>query len=144
MSYHQRIREVLPSVIQNHFTSVVLKNEIKCVIGYGSGVFPQLAKPTKNTVDLIIIVKNANRFHQQMFGLHASDYAGLSKFFGPPYLDLINRFVFPAHFNHIETQDIKIKYSVVEEVTVLKDLKTWNLLTIAGRLHKPVFYNVTG
>ena len=144
MSYHNRIREVLPSLLRNHFSPDILNTNVKCVIGYGSGVFPQLAKSTQNTVDLIMIVNNASDFHRKMLSAHASDYAGLTKLLGTAYLDPVHRFVFPIHFNHIETQGIKIKYSIVEEAVVLNDLKTWNMLTIAGRLHKPVFYNVTG
>ena len=143
MCYHHRIREILPTLIKKHFTAELLTSDVKCVIGYGSGVFPQLAKPTQNTVDLIMIVKNANSFHHKLMQVHSSDYAGLSRIVGASYVNIVNKLVFPIHFNHIETEGTKIKYSIVDQSVVLHDLKTWNLLTIAGRLHKPVFYNVT-
>jgi translocator assembly and maintenance protein 41 len=45
--------------------------------------------------------------------------------------------VFPIHFNHISIENSKVKYGVISQNLFLKDLIDWNILTIAGRMHKP-------
>ncbi len=56
-----QIVKILPSLLKQHFTEPVIKNHMVNVIGYGSGVFPQQNNQIKNnnTIDLIIITKNA-------------------------------------------------------------------------------------
>ena len=72
----------------------------------------------------------------------SEDYAGLAKLLGSTYLNFVNKYIFPIHFNHITIQNTKFKYAVVEQADVINDLKSWQLLTLAGRLHKPVYYNM--
>ena len=83
-----------------------------------------------------------------------NDYAGLPRIFGAGYLEILNKYVFSVHFNHVTMSmnnnnsnqgnggNIKIKYAVVDLQTLLSDLKQWHMLTLAGRLHKPVYLNI--
>lgn len=66
----------------------------------------------------------------------------MSRVFGIGYVNMLNRFIFPLHFNHISVANCTIKYSVVDRKVVLDDLKTWKYLTLAGRLHKPIINNL--
>ena len=67
MSNHHHIRQILPLLLRKHFTPTLIDRHFKCAIGYGSGVFPQLHKPTQNTVDLILIVNNSKLFHEEFY-----------------------------------------------------------------------------
>lgn len=53
---------------------------------------------------------------------------------------LVYRYGFPAIFLHnIEiVSGVQGKYGVVSSETLKKDLETWELMSFAGRLHKPV------
>ena len=55
---------MLPSILKTHFGETLLQKHAVSVVGYGSGVFPQSAKPTNNTIDIIIIVRNSDEFHR--------------------------------------------------------------------------------
>jgi hypothetical protein len=89
-----------------------------------------------------MIVKNNYAFHRDMYEFKSWDYAGLPKWVGPNYLYLLNKYVYPVHFNHVEVFNVKLKYAVVDLLTFLYDLKTWRMLTFAGRMHKPVLFNI--
>lgn len=73
-----------------------------------------------------------------------SDYSGLARYMGSSYVDLLGKWVFPVHFNHVEIGDARVKYGVVEEKVFMQDLCGWDRLTFAGRLHKPVYMNILG
>ena len=55
---------------------------------------------------------------------------------------MLNKWIFPVHFNHPIINGTKIKYGIIEKETFEADLRNWNLLTFAGRMHKPVWYDV--
>jgi translocator assembly and maintenance protein 41 len=127
--------------IYTHFGSELAKNQIVNVIGYGSGVFPQTGNPnatSSNTVDMIITVKDSDTFHDKNIRKNPNDYEGLASMVGSDYLSKLNKFVFPVHFNHIRLESDQIKYGVVSQNLFLKDLIDWNILTLAGRMHKPI------
>lgn len=134
------IIKILPSLLQHHFTEPIIRNHMINVIGYGSGVFPQQSTVQKNnnTIDLIIITKSASNFHSHFHSFKFSDYEGFSRVFGPSYIKFLNSYVFPLHFNHINIQNYKVKYSIVDYYTFVEDLSKWKYLTLAGRMHKPV------
>jgi hypothetical protein len=52
-------------------------------------------------VDIILIVKESYNFHALLMENKRDDYAGLPKIFGASYLNTLNKYIFPAHFNHI-------------------------------------------
>lgn len=64
------------------------------------------------------------------------------RLFGSGYLSFLHNYVFPVHFNHVMMEKNKVKYAVIDESQLISDLKNWNLLTFAGRLHKPVLFNI--
>lgn len=139
---NEKIIRVLPTIVASHFSESILNRHCICAIGYGSGVFPQSSQPTNNTIDLMLIVKDSHDFHSEMMKYKPTDYAGLPRWFGSGYLNLLNKNIFPAHFNHVLIDQGKLKYAVIDLQTLITDLKTWKLLTFAGRLHKPVAFNI--
>jgi len=56
---------------------------------------------------------------------------------GASYLNYLTKTVFPIHFNHVFIDDTRVKYGVINQNLFLKDLIDWNILTVAGRMHKP-------
>lgn len=61
----------------------------------------------------MLIVKNAHIFHQHMLSHQPTDYAGLPRIFGAGYLGWLGKNVFPAHFNHVSVQGVRLKYAVI-------------------------------
>lgn len=42
-------------------------------------------------------------------------YSGLSRLFGEAYVNLLNSYVFPIHFNaHLEVEGYTVKYGVMD------------------------------
>jgi hypothetical protein len=64
----------------------------------------------------------------------------LGNILGSNYLKYLSKAVFPIHFNHIAIDGTKVKYGVINQNLFLKDLIDWNILTVAGRMHKPTAY----
>lgn len=127
--------------IWTHFGNELSAQQIVNVIGYGSGVFPQTKSSdalAQNTVDMIITVNDSDAFHQKNIRKNPNDYEGLTSLIGSEYLSTLGKHVFPVHFNHINLQGDPIKYGVVSQNLFLKDLIDWNILTLAGRMHKPI------
>lgn len=141
---NQKIREIVPRLLQHHFSPQFLTHHVDSVIGYGSGVFPQTAKQSKNTIDLLIVAKNSAAAHQYLLNSSEcrKDYTGLSRLLGLDYLNLLSNYIFPVHFNHPVVQGTKIKYGIVDRAVFEQDLSTWKWLSLAGRLHKPVWVDV--
>lgn len=116
---------------------------VKFAVAYGSAVFQQanVTQQSKRMIDLLLVVKSRHEFHLQNMQLNKTHYSGLSSWFGPRYIEWLNNWLFPIHFNsHIELDGYHVKYGVVDYETYLSDLTSWKLLTTAGRLHKPVWF----
>lgn len=91
--------------------------KVKFAVAYGSAVFQQANVKAKSDgmVDLLLIVNNRQEFHQCNMELNREHYSGPSRWFGPRYIELINRWVFPIHFNsHITLNGSLVKYGVVD------------------------------
>lgn len=83
---------------------------------YGSAVFPQSSSSSinSNMIDLFLVVKDPFLFHTQNIKMNPNHYSGLSYLLGAEYIHLINKLIFPIHFNsHITIDGYKIKYGVV-------------------------------
>lgn len=103
----------LPQIVKEHFSETLLNKHVVCVIGYGSGVFPQTqVQKHKNTIDLLMVVKETEEFHSDLLKRQRSDYSGLSSIIGSKYLSLLNQ-VHPIHFNHAKTAETALKYGVI-------------------------------
>lgn len=125
-------------------------------VGYGSGIIPQIGYDYAKVLpmmDLIFVVKDTVKFHEENKKLNPDHYHGHLWLFGSPFISLLEKNVFPAIFipNVFIYEPVKeeesgkveyvvqheVKYAVVSEETFRRDLLTWNLLSFAGRMHKP-------
>lgn len=125
-------------------------DEIVYCFAYGSGVFTQQTNNAANhtkVVDLIVVVKDAYRFHQANLLRNPSHYSGSPllwsldpassiTYFQRHTFDFNNWLRNPKfYFNLCENN---LKYGVIQKEDFLEDLKEWKYLYGAGRWHKPV------
>lgn len=112
-----------------------------------------------NMIDFIFITPKSELWHQECMLQRPKDYSGIARWIGSNYVAKIGRMGAGLYFNplvtvhipesavdpsyallgkeHIMKQHI-IKYGVMEEEQLKSDLKHWDTLYIAGRMHKPV------
>ena len=124
---------------------------IKFAFAYGSGVFKQLEneKASENMIDFVFVVDDSIKFHMENLKQNASHYSFL-KHFGPFYLSkLQNEFGAACYYNTLvpmklqmnNSNEIKtqlIKYGIMSEEALIRDLFDWDYLYMSGRLQKPV------
>ena len=130
---------------------------IKFAFAYGSGVFKQLNndKPDANMIDFVFVVDDSLKFHMENLKLNASHYSFL-KHLGPYYLSKIqNEFAAGCYYNtlvpvKVDNNEILgsnniqlIKYGVMSEEALVRDLFDWDYLYMSGRLQKPVKLRVS-
>jgi len=129
-------KEELESIV-HRFPSIVHS------FGYGSGVFQQQANDSTaapGMIDLILVTENdAKGFHEANLARHASHYSTVARLGGPCFCQHVQRDYGAGVFFHamIPVQHSVIKYGVVTVEDLAKDLREWNHLYLAGRLHKP-------
>ena len=123
---------------------------IKFAFAYGSGVFEQLenAPPPKtassNMIDFVFAVDDSVKFHDENLRRNPSHYSFL-RHLGPYYISRLQDAV-PAgvYYNTLVPLELDdsstrlIKYGVVSEHALIRDLFDWDYLYMSGRLHKPV------
>jgi translocator assembly and maintenance protein 41 len=105
--------------------------------GYGSGVFAQ--RDNENgMVDLILVVDNAQKWHQLNLNQHQSHYSLVPRLCGSNFCAHLQKTGPGVYFHtNIEVEQRVIKYGVVERSQLQEDLQHWSYLYLAGRLHKP-------
>lgn len=114
---------------------------LKFCFAYGSGVFKQKTDPTNNLLDLIFVVRNPYRWHEENFRLNPTHYAQPLRFLGYNVVTKVQEsWSAKVYYNTlIKMPDGRgIKYGVVSEISLIEDLLDWDVLYLAGRLHKPV------
>uniref|UniRef100_A0A6V7IIJ7 Phosphatidate cytidylyltransferase, mitochondrial n=1 Tax=Bracon brevicornis TaxID=1563983 RepID=A0A6V7IIJ7_9HYME len=114
---------------------------MKFCFAYGSGAFKQKTEPTENMLDLVFVVRNSKKWHAENLKRNPHHYAQPMKFFGHNWIaKLQENLGARIYYNTlIKSNDGRlIKYGVISEVSLVEDLLDWNLLYLAGRLHKPV------
>jgi translocator assembly and maintenance protein 41 len=138
---------------------------IRYAFAYGSGVFPQSrasgrvptmeeiravhpkAPPavqraqdgTPKMIDFIFGVSHTQHWHSLNMKQHRDHYSGLASLGSGAVSYVQDRLGAGVYFNpYVVVNGILIKYGVVQLSTLEKDLTQWDMLYLAGRLHKPV------
>ena len=129
--------------------------EIVFGFGYGSGVLPQADykyDPANAPVmDFIFVVEDLERFLEDNYRMNPDHFTGLSRYLGPSFPHFLSKRLFPVLFypntdikldsdasGGVFGEKLTVKYGVVAKEDFLQDLVSWDLFSIAGRLHKPV------
>jgi translocator assembly and maintenance protein 41 len=123
---------------------------IRFAFAYGSGVFDQInnAKTKQTMIDLVFVVNDSIKFHDENLKLNSAHYSFL-KYLGPFYLNKIqNEFGAACYYNTLvpiqfstdskKEEPFLIKYGVISEEALIRDLYDWDYLYMSGRLQKPV------
>ncbi|KAK8010877.1 mitochondrial matrix Mmp37 [Apiospora arundinis] len=138
---------------------------VRYAFAYGSGVFPQSKKskdaategqiksvhpkaplPVQKAqnsepkmIDFIFGVTHTQHFHSLNINQHRDHYSSLASLGSGAVSFVQDRMGAGVYFNtHVTVDGLMIKYGVVSLDTLKKDLRDWDTLYLAGRLHKPV------
>ncbi|KAK8127802.1 hypothetical protein PG984_008910 [Apiospora sp. TS-2023a] len=138
---------------------------VRYAFAYGSGVFPQSKKgkeiatedqmksvhpkaplPVQKAqngepkmIDFIFGVTHTQHFHSLNMNQHRDHYSSLASLGSGAVSFVQDRMGAGVYFNtHVTVDGLLIKYGVVSLETLKKDLRDWDTLYLAGRLHKPV------
>jgi mitochondrial translocator assembly and maintenance protein 41 len=137
---------------------------IRYAFAYGSGVFPQSkGKGAANEaaikavhpnaplavqraqdghpkmIDFIFGVTHTQHFHSLNLRQHRDHYSALGSLGSGAVAAVQDRWGAGVYFNtYVTLEGISIKYGVVSMDTLERDLRSWDTLYLAGRLHKPV------
>ncbi|KAI3660808.1 hypothetical protein MP638_001857 [Amoeboaphelidium occidentale] len=118
---------------------------------YGSGVLKQ-KNNQGGMIDLIFAVEDTSDFHERNLQRNHSDYS-LIRLAGPHVLGRLNDISPGLYYNtdvDLNGQRIKygvisknlngqrIKYGVISKSALIRDLRNWDTLYLAGRMHKPI------
>ncbi len=119
-----------------------MSNRPNCagIIGYGSGVKPQVGQEKrKPQIDLIVIVKDLKAWHKENIKRNPKDYAFSSKLFfrfaPTKWLKAGGKI---CYMTYIPFEGHKYKIGTIEETDFLHDLKKWETFYMAGRMQKPI------
>nr|XP_026692182.1 phosphatidate cytidylyltransferase, mitochondrial [Ciona intestinalis] len=148
MKFSMRFAQVLnKAIVQSSetFYSRLLSRfpgDMSLAFSYGSGIFPQNenSPPLSNMLDLIFVVRDPRSWHSENMRMNKLHYWYPMRYLGPNYaFKLMENYGAGIYYNTgIRLEGRMIKYGVISEDTIVKDLLNWNTLYLAGRLHKPV------
>lgn len=109
---------------------------------YGSGVMKQRTSDvSKNMLDLVFVVKNTRQWHKDNMQQNPDHYAQMMKWLGYKVVANVQEtWGAKIFYNTLVTskEGRLIKYGVTSDSALIEDLLDWNVLYLAGRLHKPV------
>eukprot|EP01023_Acetabularia_acetabulum_P059413 TRINITY_DN713_c0_g1_i1.p1 TRINITY_DN713_c0_g1~~TRINITY_DN713_c0_g1_i1.p1 ORF type:complete len:459 (+),score=50.62 TRINITY_DN713_c0_g1_i1:86-1462(+) len=125
--------------------------KVQHAFAYGSGVFHQpdlYDKPSSRAdrpmIDFVLVVDDPVAWHTSNIRRHPSEYSFL-QFFGARAINYVAEvWGVGVHFNTLVplNEHQLIKYGVISTKRLCQDLKCWDTLYIAGRMHKPVMHLV--
>ncbi|KAJ3102200.1 Mitochondrial translocator assembly and maintenance protein 41 [Phlyctochytrium bullatum] len=118
---------------------------VRFAAGYGSGVFRQASYDgkAKPMIDLIFGVTHPEHWHSLNIRQNPSHYSFLKSFGTNAVALLQDKVGAGVYFNpdvvlNTKEGNVRVKYGVVSMDRLIKDLKEWETLYLAGRFQKPV------
>lgn len=115
--------------------------EVIGAFGYGSGVFKQLGYDNKEKpqIDLILVVENLRKWHEENIKKNPKDYSLIGKnFFLKADMKKIKGLTGITYQSNIEYKNHLFKYGIIEYKDFIENLDTWNSFYVPGRLQKPI------
>ncbi|MCF7798338.1 phosphatidate cytidylyltransferase [Candidatus Woesearchaeota archaeon] len=109
-------------------------------IAYGSGAMEQQNYSMKRgpMIDFIFGVQEVAQWHLHNMGRRPQDYSLWAKQHGINAVEQLQEEYTGIYYNpFVKFEDKLIKYGVISEEALIKDLTEWNSLYVAGRMHKP-------
>jgi translocator assembly and maintenance protein 41 len=115
---------------------------VKYAFAYGSGVFSQgksASAGREPQIDLIFGVSHTQHWHSLNIKHNPEHYSSLRHLGSGAVSFIQDKIGAGAYFiPFVKTHGLEIKYGVVNMDTISNDLRKWETLYVAGRLHKPV------
>lgn len=124
-----------PNELQEHFHNPVF------TMAYGSWVFKQewYSDKDRPMIDFVFWVENPYSWHKSNLFTNPWDYSGISKLLWVEFVIWLQKRWAWIYYNpYVEYAWNTIKYWIISKNDLIIDLKEWNNLYVAGRLHKPV------
>lgn len=120
-------------------------NNVSLAFGYGSGVFAQTNHVVEESelpmIDLIFSTSSPKEWHEKNLKRYSDHYGLIPRYGGAGFIEALNKWGAGVYFNPmVEVGSARkrlIKYGVIDDETLKRDLKEWDSMYIAGRLHKP-------
>ncbi|KAL7515819.1 hypothetical protein ACHAWX_000894 [Stephanocyclus meneghinianus] len=121
--------------------------QIDYAFGYGSAVLHQQnSNPSSSMVDIIMSVPDPYKWHTENLLRHPGHYSMISRLGGPSFVTWLQcNFGAKLYFHPYVDLPIssssdkrQIKYGVVSTSDLIRDLRQWDYLYLAGRMHKPI------
>ena len=116
--------------------------EVIAAYGYGSAFFNQsgYTKNTKKIIDLIFVVNDIKKWHENNFKINKNDYTKYTKAIYKYTPKKVLEFGTDIIYNVVKNdKDFAYKYGLVEEQKLLEDLNTWKHFFLCGRMQKPIY-----
>ena len=110
--------------------------------GYGSGIFKQSGYTDKDKpqIDLILVVENLKKWHEENFKLNKKDYSLTGKvFFKNASIKKLKGNTGITYVSNIEENGSVFKYGTIEEKDLLHYLDTWESFYLPGRFQKTIY-----
>lgn len=128
----------------SYYSKVVdsFPGDISLAFSYGSGIFPQKQNvdPESNMLDFIFVLRDPLTWHEANLKLNMKHYSSQMRIIGAQNINtLMTNYAAGIYFNTgINLHGRTVKYGLISEDRLIKDLNDWDTLYIAGRMHKPV------
>eukprot|EP00041_Stephanoeca_diplocostata_P034782 m.1203234 g.1203234 ORF g.1203234 m.1203234 type:complete len:450 (-) comp24578_c0_seq8:2049-3398(-) len=134
------------SIVDNAASTLrrILPNGISFMVAYGSGVLKQANIPmnvhrSPPMIDFLLATEDPIKWHETNMKKNPSHYSGIARALGSRRIVQLSQAAAGIYFNtHVDLECGKVKYGVASTHDFKTDLREWNRLYIAGRLHKPV------
>lgn len=124
-----------PDELQEHFHKPAF------AMAYGSWVFKQewYSDTDKPMIDFVFWVEDTYSWHESNLSTNPWDYSWISRLLWVDFITWLQRRWAWIYYNpYVEYAWNNIKYWVISKNDLIIDLKEWENLYVAGRLHKPV------
>ena len=116
--------------------------QVVAAYGYGSGVFKQSGYSSKDKpqIDLILIVDDLRKWHEENMKLNKKDYSMMGRhFFKTADIEKLKGKTGITYVSNIKENGSVYKYGTIEEADFKKYLKTWKSFYLPGRFQKNVY-----
>lgn len=128
---------MLHQIVQNNLP----QTGVSLMFGYGSNVIKQDTRKESDLVDLILVVDDPLKWHQENYIRNNQHYSFLR--YLPNNIrhitEIQQEYGAKIYFNtYVRLGNLFVKYGVIRTEHLINDLRTWSELYVAGRLHKPV------
>jgi len=116
--------------------------EVVAAYGYGSGIFKQAGYTSKDKpqIDLILVVDDLRKWHQENIKLNKNDYSFIGKiFFNHGKLSKLKGTTGITYVSNIKENGSVFKYGTIEEKDLIENLTTWKSFYMPGRFQKTIY-----